>query len=255
MKRRRQSWKEERRVNNKKRVVTSILLAAFFGALFVLDFFTGIPAVPIAISIIAIMCFVEIITLCQRQLGVRALWAVALQLVIVIAACVFVWIIEIFFEDWLIIALSLAVPVVAQNISAYFIGRYLLPKISKDHSPIHQFLNWHHFKLSPKKTMGVTITTSLIALVVAVPFAIFGPLYFSVTVISSFGAAIGDYLESRLKRLTYVKDSGEKLRQGTSIFAMLERALASHGGLLDRFDSLLFCAAVSLIPIIIFLIY
>lgn len=255
MKRRQQSWKEERHTNNKKRVIAGLGLAGFFIALFLLDFFTGLPAVPVAITIIAIMCFVEILTLCQRQLGVRALWAVVFQFIIVIAACAFVWTIEIFFDDWLIIALSLAVPVVAQNISAYFIGRYLLPKISKDHGPIRRFLNWHHFKLSPKKTMGVTITTSVIALIVAVPFAIFGPLYFSVTIISSFGAAIGDYLESRLKRLTYVKDSGEKLRQGTSVFAAIERALASHGGLLDRFDSLLFCAAISLIPIIIFIIY
>ena len=84
-------------------------------------------------------------------------------------------------------------------------------------------------KISPKKTWEGTIGGIVITIVVASLIAWLLDLKIVALAITSAIAAIagtfGDLLESKLKRMANVKDSG--------------RIMPGHGGFLDRFDSLL----------------
>jgi len=89
--------------------------------------------------------------------------------------------------------------------------------------------------ISPKKTWEGTIGGILLAIAVIgflFPLLYFGSFasYLSIfilplTAISAVAGTFGDLLESKLKRLAGVKDSGQ--------------IMPGHGGFLDRFDSLL----------------
>ncbi|MBO8176562.1 MAG: phosphatidate cytidylyltransferase [Bacillus sp. (in: Bacteria)] len=87
-------------------------------------------------------------------------------------------------------------------------------------------------EISPKKTVEGSIGGILSALLIAFIFSMFSDwnvpalqLYGTTAILSIFGQ-IGDLVESALKRHYGVKDSGN--------------LLPGHGGILDRFDSLLF---------------
>jgi len=85
-------------------------------------------------------------------------------------------------------------------------------------------------KISPKKTWEGTIGGSLLCIVIAalVPYFIDKKFDWEIIGIAAIAAIIGtlgDLLESKLKRLAGVKDSGQMM--------------PGHGGFLDRFDSLL----------------
>lgn len=90
-------------------------------------------------------------------------------------------------------------------------------------------------KISPKKTWEGTIGGILLAVVVTallLPVIYTGninwplPLFFAVVAfIAALAGTFGDLLESKLKRMAGVKDSGS--------------LMPGHGGFLDRFDSLL----------------
>lgn len=89
--------------------------------------------------------------------------------------------------------------------------------------------------VSPKKTWEGTIGGALLAVVVVVlagsysfHFGIKPLLLISLT--ATIAGTLGDLLESKLKRLADVKDSG--------------RIMPGHGGFLDRFDSLLLATTV-----------
>ncbi|GAA4317433.1 phosphatidate cytidylyltransferase [Compostibacter hankyongensis] len=84
--------------------------------------------------------------------------------------------------------------------------------------------------ISPKKTWEGTIGGIMLTLAAATVFGVLNQRYPAMIwiIIGGLGAVmgtLGDLLESRLKRLAGVKDSG--------------RILPGHGGFLDRFDSLL----------------
>ncbi|MDK6810122.1 phosphatidate cytidylyltransferase [Ligilactobacillus agilis] len=104
---------------------------------------------------------------------------------------------------------------------AYMIGR----KLGKHKLAPH---------ISPNKTWEGSIGGSLVAVVVVSCYLYFFPelhAYDSVTMIGltllySVGGQLGDLVESAFKRYYGVKDSGN--------------ILPGHGGILDRFDSLLF---------------
>lgn len=87
-------------------------------------------------------------------------------------------------------------------------------------------------QISPKKTIEGSIGGILLACAVAIVFQIVAPLEHSmiivilVTILISITGQIGDLVESAFKRHYAVKDSG--------------KILPGHGGVLDRFDSLIF---------------
>ena len=85
--------------------------------------------------------------------------------------------------------------------------------------------------ISPKKTWEGTIGGALLAILAVSITAhwAYGAALMPVVIISAIAAVfgtIGDLLESKLKRMAGVKDSGQ--------------IMPGHGGFLDRFDSLLF---------------
>ncbi len=84
-------------------------------------------------------------------------------------------------------------------------------------------------KISPKKTWEGTVGGAILTIGVGILFAFFFELNilhvtFITAIITIFGT-FGDLLESKLKRMANIKDSGS--------------FMPGHGGFLDRFDSLL----------------
>jgi len=85
-------------------------------------------------------------------------------------------------------------------------------------------------KISPKKTWEGTVGGAILAIIV---MALLGPMVVGgrtkdvamVAAIAAIAGTFGDLLESKLKRMAGVKDSGH--------------IMPGHGGFLDRFDSLL----------------
>src|SRR5690606_27744859 len=110
---------------------------------------------------------------------------------------------------------------------AYFVGR----KLGKNKL-------WP--EISPNKTIEGFIGGIVTAVVFALIFNMIADLFdsfislFIVTLVVSIFGQIGDLVESALKRHYKVKDSGT--------------LLPGHGGILDRFDSMLF-----ILPILYFL--
>jgi phosphatidate cytidylyltransferase len=92
-------------------------------------------------------------------------------------------------------------------------------------------------KISPNKTVEGAIGGVILACIVAIIFHVFSPIQHHsmlvmvlVTVLASIFGQIGDLVESAFKRHYGVKDSGD--------------ILPGHGGILDRFDSMLFVLPV-----------
>ncbi len=117
--------------------------------------------------------------------------------------------------------LLLFIAIWLNDIAAFFVGSYLgknklIPRVS------------------PNKTIegaaGGLLATVLVVLLFRVHVNLsFSAAFIAGLLISIFGQA-GDLLESALKRSFRVKDSGE--------------IIPGHGGILDRFDSVLFAAPV-----------
>lgn len=87
-------------------------------------------------------------------------------------------------------------------------------------------------KISPKKSIEGVIGGFIGVLIISYIFRYFTPYIFKninifpLSILLTFFAVFGDLLESKIKRDTHFKDSGN--------------ILGGHGGFLDRFDSLLF---------------
>ena len=85
--------------------------------------------------------------------------------------------------------------------------------------------------ISPNKTWegtiaGIILSVFIVSMVMAVAMPNQDKYIFYVSLIASIAGNFGDLLESKLKRLAGVKDSGSMM--------------PGHGGFLDRFDSILF---------------
>jgi phosphatidate cytidylyltransferase len=84
-------------------------------------------------------------------------------------------------------------------------------------------------EISPNKTVEGSIGGVVCAVTVSVLFVFFAkinPTIIAISIVLSVFGQIGDLVESAFKRHFHVKDSG--------------KILPGHGGILDRFDSLLF---------------
>ena len=110
------------------------------------------------------------------------------------------------------------------DIFAYFVGKYFGK---------HKFS-----KISPKKTIEGCIGGTVGAVIIAIVYTYFINKYvginysyvfvFAITVVLSIISQIGDFAASTIKRYVEIKDYSE--------------LIPGHGGVLDRFDSLLFVA-------------
>lgn len=91
-------------------------------------------------------------------------------------------------------------------------------------------------EISPKKTIEGSIGGIICALIIGLTYHYFVPIFDSLAtvitliIVVSIVGQIGDLVESALKRHYHVKDSGT--------------ILPGHGGILDRFDSLIFVMPV-----------
>jgi len=101
-------------------------------------------------------------------------------------------------------------------------------------------------KISPKKTWEGTIGGIILSVVVVGLFAFFvlnsGPITIYIMLLAAIACVagtFGDLLESKLKRMAGVKDSGN--------------IMPGHGGFLDRFDSLLL--AIPFVWLYVFLVF
>jgi phosphatidate cytidylyltransferase len=222
------------------------------GVVIALDIWLNVPMIALFITLLALMCVVELSSYKVKNRAVTL--AIILQLVIVIFAVAAAWIAELTEDNLLLMVVAVIVPSTVQNMAAYYIGRFLLEREKAKAKWLMRLLRWHYFKHSPRKTLGVIVLSSTVAVVFACACFFTHPLFLVVAVLSAIFAGLGDLLESRLKRLVGVKDSGENLRKGNSPLSAIERAIASHGGFLDRLDSLLFSTALSLIPIILYVV-
>ncbi len=126
------------------------------------------------------------------------------------------------FEGLRLLLLALFI-VWATDIGAYLVGR----KFGKNKLAPH---------ISPNKTIEGSIGGILCALIVSTIYFFSYPLDFSfgmtvlLAILISVSGQLGDLVESALKRHYEVKDSG--------------KILPGHGGILDRFDSILFAMPV-----------
>jgi phosphatidate cytidylyltransferase len=98
-------------------------------------------------------------------------------------------------------------------------------------------------KVSPKKTWEGTIGGIILAVGISIFIAIASDfnvfLFATTTLICVVAGTFGDLLESKLKRMAGVKDSGS--------------IMPGHGGFLDRFDSLLL--AIPAVWLYVFLVF
>jgi phosphatidate cytidylyltransferase len=101
--------------------------------------------------------------------------------------------------------------------------------------------------ISPKKTFEGSVGGMILAIAAAGVYGYFWgdkwlhwPHWIALATIAAIFGSAGDLLESRLKRMAGVKDSG--------------KIMPGHGGFLDRFDSLLVAAPFAWIYVQVFVL-
>ncbi len=128
-----------------------------------------------------------------------------------------------------VIPLAIILSIWANDTSAYLVGSFIGKTTFS--------------KISPKKTWEGTIGGAILCIVSISLFAYWlGFSWVDGAAIAAIAAVVGttgDLLESKLKRMANVKDSG-------SIFP-------GHGGFLDRFDSLLLATPVVWLYVVLFI--
>lgn len=98
--------------------------------------------------------------------------------------------------------------------------------------------------ISPKKTWEGTIGGALLTIIVASIYSYFDEAFTTIDLMAlaacaAIAGTLGDLMESKLKRMADVKDSGN--------------IMPGHGGALDRFDSLLIATPFAFIYVLYFM--
>jgi phosphatidate cytidylyltransferase len=100
-------------------------------------------------------------------------------------------------------------------------------------------------RISPKKTWEGSIGGFIFAVIAGLVYAFFTEQSFVFwgvgACIVSIAGVIGDLIESKIKRVTEVKDSGN--------------IMPGHGGILDRFDAIMFAAPFFYVWCVLFIEY
>jgi phosphatidate cytidylyltransferase len=179
--------------------------------------YIGSRAIPFALALMIIVdIFTKKINLQNWAISFAGLVYIALSLSLFFPLKSFMP--NIYFGSWAFsIPLLLIVSIWLNDTMAYLVGS-LIGKTPL--SPI-----------SPNKTWegtiaGIILSVFIVSMVMAVAMPNQDKYIFYVSLIASIAGNFGDLLESKLKRLAGVKDSGSMM--------------PGHGGLLDRFDSILF---------------
>jgi phosphatidate cytidylyltransferase len=179
--------------------------------------YIGFRALPF---VLGFMLIVDILT---KKINLQN-WAISFAGLVYIPLCLSLFfplksfMPNIYFGSWpFSIPLLLIVSIWLNDTMAYLVGS----RIGK--TPLSP--------ISPNKTWegtiaGIILSVFIVSMVMAMVVPNQDKYIFYVSLIASIAGNFGDLLESKLKRLAGVKDSGSMM--------------PGHGGFLDRFDSILF---------------
>lgn len=204
------------------------------------------------ILVVALACMVEIASFVgPESLEDDALAATALQtMIVIIGASASLWLID-RYGPWLTMVVVAAV--YCENAAAQIFGK-----------------RFGHTRLAPRYSPNKTIEGAfggwiggLIGAIIFLALAyLFGgeantivfnwPQWVIIAVIAPLVAEIGDWIESRMKRLNGIKDSGELVAKSDSWFARtfgLSMVFGRQGGALDKTDSLWLVSPVALLAL------
>jgi CDP-diglyceride synthetase len=251
----------------KSRVLPAIVMILVVSVFVVANVLTGWPLVAALIIMVAVLCYLECKSLEGHKRNTRARCLVANQFGIVIAGTCACLVYSVLLNDSVMLG-SIAVPrslvvillviistTLLENTISWFVGSRWSKVASRKPRPAYPVY-------SPNKTVvGVVFGVGLGAVIgVVLVTALSGqmePGFYALLVILAITtpplAEWGDWIESRMKRHVGVKDSNSLIINGDDgLLCRLERSMGGHGGLMDRTDSMFFCLAWSLPPVLIY---
>ena len=220
---------------DKKTFKTRAITAMVFAAVMLLGLFTGFWPFLILCSIIMVGGVVEFVRLIQKihPLNAAPYYLLAIPYII-LPMCMLVdmgTLFTLFRNDFLnmlgidvlydpLLPCAIIFSIWINDTMAYVVGSFI------GRTPL---TSW-----SPKKTWEGTIGGILLSIGLAELVAVIANMQslelIVLVAVAAISGTIGDLVESKLKRLANVKDSG--------------KFMPGHGGFLDRFDSILFAAPV-----------
>lgn len=192
----------------KQRIIT----AAIAAPLFLILLYIGKIPFEILVMIMALVGASEIMTMSKG----KKITLKYISIAYIVAGFIFLGLIR--DEKGFAFTFAIMIIIWATDSGAYFVGK----KIGKNKlAP----------SISPNKTVEGSIGGIVIAFVAVMIFQLIEPVFESyveliiITLIVSVLGQIGDLIESKIKRIYDVKDSG--------------KILPGHGGVFDRFDSMI----------------
>ena len=213
---------------NKEVFKTRALTAVIFVAVMLVGLLWNRWSFTVLFIIIHFGCWYEFIKLMKKIHGAKFLPYCLLGLVYITMPVLMMLHLRMVWSDFgITIPIAIILSIWINDTMAYIVGSFI------GKTPFS--------KISPKKTWEGTIGGAILCIITIgflfplltnkyfYPFAP-GRMYFIIAALCAIFGTAGDLLESKIKRMADVKDSGT--------------IMPGHGGFLDRFDSLLFAAPV-----------